>query len=310
MKQKLVTFLTVGVMVGVWLLLFALTGLVDLNAPGGKNQSQASAKAENATAEAADGSLGYDRLVEAVVPATGQTIAVHWGDMGQRLIEAGAIDLAKFESQYGGLSDEQREILQGESLEQITFTSANIQFWTNVLWSLGLTQQSKVLGEGPMKQHEAEYPLGNYASTGGWTLGRKDATELLNSAKLIELTPEQDDLVQRVAEHIFRPCCGNHTAFPDCNHGMAALGLLELLASQGASEQEMYQAALTFNSYSFSTNYITLAAYFAQQNVPWSEIDPAVVLGPEYSSSQGAKQIAAQVGAIPGAPSRGGSCST
>lgn len=62
--------------------------------------------------------------------------------------------------------------------------------------------------------------------------------------------------------HIFRPCCGNSTAFPDCNRGMAVLGLLELLLSQGATEDELYEAARVFNAYAFSETYITLAAYF------------------------------------------------
>ena len=265
---------------------------------------------QSLTAETPTTELRYDQLVRQVAPLSGTTIYVQWADLGQKLVDVGAIDLDKFEAAYRSLSDEQREILQGDSLDQITFTPDNIQFWTNVLWSLGLTQESKVLGEGLMMQRQAEVPLGNYASTGGWTLGSKPATELYNSVRLIELTPEQDEMVFRVAENIYRPCCGNHTAYPDCNHGMAVLGLLELMASQGASEADLYQAALTFNSYAFMDSYISLSAYFALQGVPWSEIDPSYLLGPDYSSSQGIRQVVAQVGPIPGAPGQGSSCST
>ncbi|GAB4430702.1 MAG: hypothetical protein Kow00106_25200 [Anaerolineae bacterium] len=253
--------------------------------------------------------LRYEQLVEQVVPPAGKAIVVHWGDMGRKLVEAGAIDLAKFESRYGGLNAEQRAILQGESLGQITLRPDNVQFWTNVLWALGLTQQSRVLADGPMIQNLARTPLENYASTAGWRLGSKSATALYNSAQLIALTPAQDEMIYRVAEGIFRPCCGNHTAYPDCNHGMAMLGLLELLASQGASEAAMYEAALTFNSYAFASSYIRVAAYWAQHETVWSEVDPALVLGPEYSSLQGAQRVAALVGEIPGAPKSGGSCS-
>jgi hypothetical protein len=143
---------------------------------------------------------------------------------------------------------------------------------------------------------------------GGWTLGSKPATELYSSTRLIDLTPEQDDLVYRVAENVFRPCCGNSTAFPDCNHRMAVLGLLELMASQGATEDELYQAALTFNAYAFSDTYISLAAYFAIQDIPWSDVNVREVLGPDYSGIQGARRIAAAVGPIPSAPVQGGSC--
>ncbi|MBZ0308269.1 MAG: hypothetical protein K8I82_19550 [Anaerolineae bacterium] len=251
----------------------------------------------------------YDALVEQVAPPSGTTIQVYWGDMGQQLIEAGAIDFEAFEELYGGFTEEQLQILQGDDLDHITFTHENIQFWTNVLWALGLTQEGKALSEGSMKRNEAEFPLGNYASTGGWTIGSKPAVELYSSVRLIELTAEQDDLVYSVAENVFRPCCGNHAAFPDCNHGMAVLGLLELLATQGATEQELYQAALAFNSYAFANTYITIAAYFAMQGTDWQAVDPQRVLGYEFSSGQGAQWVAAQVGQIQGIPGQGGSCS-
>ena len=65
---------------------------------------------------------------------------------------------------------------------------------------------------------------------------------------LIKLTQKQQALVDTVSRGIYRPCCGNSAHFPDCNHGMAMLGLLERMASQGASEQDMWKAALTVNS--------------------------------------------------------------
>lgn len=89
---------------------------------------------------------------------------------------------------------------------------------------------------------------------------------------------------------------------------MAVLGLLELMASQGATEDEMYEAALAFNAYSFSDTYIRTAAYFALQDIPWSEVTPQQVLGAEFSSGQGAQRIAAAVGPLQGAPGQSGSC--
>lgn len=253
--------------------------------------------------------LRYDELVEQVLPPDGVTIAVHWGDTGQKLVETGAIDLETFEAISGGLSDEQWRILQDDNVESISLNRDNIRFWTNVLWAMGLTQQSKVLTDGPMAQR-TDIPLGNYASTAGWTVGALPAVDLYNSAQIVTLSAEQDELVYEVAQHIFRPCCGNHTAFPDCNHGMAVLGLMELMASQGAAEDELYQAALAFNSYAFTNTYITTAAYFALQDVDWGDVDVRQILGPEYSSIQGSQQVAAEVGLIPGAPGQSNSCST
>jgi len=216
--------------------------------------------------------------------------------------------LEKFEKNYGGLNSEQEEILGGDDLHQIRFTDENIQFWTNVLWSLGLTQKSKVLTEGPMATNAEQTPIENYASTAGWTLGKKEAMQLYNSRELIALTPEQNEMVYRVAENIFRPCCGNDTAYPDCNHGMAVLGLLELLANQGVGEDEMYEAALAFNSYAFSSTYINAAAYYGQKGEIWADVDAKTVLGQGFSSGQGAAFIAKAVGEIPGAPKKGASC--
>ena len=295
-----------GLLVGVFSLGYALYVVNNVqlvrasSAAGGADQAAVPVSAPSAPT--------YSDFLSEVAPAEGTTLDVVWGDMGQRLVEAGAIDLAKFEDLYGGLSDEQLEIVQGDSLREITFTRSNIQFWTNVLWAFGLAQESSVLAEGPMIQNVDRTPLGNYASTGGWTLGSQPATEIYNSSQLVVLTLEQDALVRRLAENIYRPCCGNSTAYPDCNHGMAVLGLLELMASQGANEHDMYQAALAFNSYAFSNTYVTLAAYFSAQEITWADVPAQEALGAEYSSAQGARQIASEVGEIAGTPGQGASC--
>jgi hypothetical protein len=252
--------------------------------------------------------VSYQELADKVIPVAGKTVLVEWGSMGQKLVQAGAIDMVKFKKIFPELTEEQRQVLEGDDLHQITFTAENIGFWTDVLWALGLTQESKVLSEGPMQQNATSTPLKNYASTAGWTLGKKDAMALYNSGALIELTPEQDELVYQVASNIYRPCCGNSAAYPDCNHGMAVLGLLELMASQGAGEQEMYEAALAFNSYAFADTYINAVAYLIKQGRNWDEVEPKELLGANWSSGQGANFVAKSVGEIPGAPKRGGSC--
>jgi hypothetical protein len=112
---------------------------------------------------------------------------------------------------------------------------------------------------------------------------------------LIVLTPEQQALVERVSQGIFRPCCGNSTYFPDCNHGMAMLGLLELMASNGVSEDEMYRVALQVNSYWFPDTYLTIATYFAKQGILWDKVSPKEALGNQYSSGSGYQRVRALV---------------
>lgn len=178
----------------------------------------------------------------------------------------------------------------------------------NTLWALGLTQKSDVLNKGVMgTQYRKD--LGNFASTGGWTLGAKDSVKLYSSSKVIPLSQEQQARVEKISAGIYRPCCGNPTSFPDCNHGMAILGLIELMASQGFSEDEIYKAALAFNSYWFPQTYIDLAYYFqTKENTPWQNVDPKRILSAQFSSAQGYQAVKQQIENIPGAPKSGGSC--
>jgi hypothetical protein len=90
---------------------------------------------------------------------------------------------------------------------------------------------------------------------------------------------------------------------------MAILGLIELMVSQGYGEEDIYQAALAFNSYWFAQTYIDLAYYFeTTEGTAWAEVDAKKALSAEYSSAQGYQAIKKQIGNIPGTESVGGSC--
>lgn len=176
----------------------------------------------------------------------------------------------------------------------------------NTLWALGLVQKSKVLDAGPMRT--GGNPTANFASTAGWTLGTKPAMELYSSATIIPLTEEQQELVKKIAENVFRPCCGNSTAFPDCNHGMAALGYIEWAVYNGLPENQIYKDLLAFNSFWFPQNYVDMAVYFDKQGTKWKDVDPKSALSANYSSAQGAQRIKQAVQSVPGVSSQGGGC--
>lgn len=253
--------------------------------------------------------LDASSLARRVIPEEGYTVNINWGDTGVKLVQAGGIDMAKYNENY---SDPQyKELLSylTENKNQgITINQENAYFWVNTLWALGLTQQSDVLSEGIMGT-EYKDRVGSFASTGGWTLGNRDAISLFSSSSIIPLTPEQQQFVTKISENIYRPCCGNPTSFPDCNHGMAILGLLELMASQGATEDEMYKASLAFNSYWFSTTYVDLAYYFkTEKGLDWEDVDPKLALSAEYSSAPGYQTIKKEIGNIPGTEQVGASC--
>ena len=257
----------------------------------------------------AGGKLINLSLVEKeVLPEGGIELPVAWGDMGPRLIELGVIDEAKFKEAVK-LTPEQEEILTKGTDKKIMINAANGQFVVDMLWALGLAQKSIVYEEGPMGK-EYKDKAGNFASTGGWSLARGNAMEHLNRYDLIKLTPEQQKKVGEIAQNVYRPCCGNSTWFPDCNHGMAALAIIELLVAGNVDEATIYRKLLGFNSFWFADSYLYVATYFARQGIPWGEVDAKAILGKEYSSAQGAQAIMKKVGQLPNRPTRGGSCGT
>ena len=124
----------------------------------------------------------------------------------------------------------------------------------NLLWAFGLANKNRVLEEGPMMDPRyggAE----RFASTGGWTAGTGDPMSHYSRHSFVTLTAEEQALAEKVAKDTFRPCCKNSAYFPDCNHGMAMLGLLEILAADGADEATLYAAALKANQQWFPEAY-------------------------------------------------------
>ena len=247
-------------------------------------------------------------LKQEVLPQKGYQTSLKWKDLGKKLVESGAIDKQKYEQIFTASSDgaDHMKYMEGSWDENITINEQNARFMVNTLWALGLVNKSKVLDEGPMRGEGIE--TGNMASTGGWTLGTKPAMEIYSSTPIIPLTNEQQDLVKRIAENVFRPCCGNSTYFPDCNHGMAALGYIELAVYNGLSEEQIYKDLLAFNSFWFPQNYIEMAVYFDKQGTKWKNVDPKLALSSAYSSAQGSQRIKQSIQSVPGVGGGGGGC--
>ena len=232
-------------------------------------------------------------LIAEVLPQSGIEIPVIWGDLGKQLTDTGVIDekaLRAVYSQRGGLTQDEEKMFSGADNGKIKITQANSSFILNLLWALGLGNKNDILDKGEI-QDKQYGGAGRFASTGGWTLAKGNAMSHFSKHNFITLTSDQQALVDKVSRNIYRPCCGNSTHFPDCNHGMAMLGLLELMASQRVSEQDMYKTALAVNSYWFPNNYLTIASYFKDQGTDWSKVDPKIVLSFQYSSLPGYQQV-------------------
>lgn len=248
-------------------------------------------------------------ISQEVFAAEGLELPISWGDLGRRMIADGVIDEAKFRALFeGGLSNHDEQMLTGNMDQPVIMTQENSRFILDVLWAFGLANKNDILDHGEMTDPKYGGDASKFASTGGWTLAKGAGFDHYSMHGYVSLTPEQQDLVDKVSRGIYRPCCGNSTHFPDCNHGMAMLGLLELMAKNGATEEEMYKVALQVNAFWFPQTYIDLATYFKEQGQDWSEVDPKVVLGQEYSSAQGYQQTRQKIKSLPKPEQGGGGC--
>jgi len=293
-----------GVIIG-WAIITAST-------PGDKKLIPLTDNASGITAPIAAGSgsscsISSGKLVQS--STGGVILPIRLDDLGKKLVKSGAIDQEKFialYSQQGGLTAEEKSLLDGSENDKIIITEANAGFLLNLFWALGLANKNEILEQGPMVDPRYGSPA-RFASTGGWTLARDDAMLHYSKHSFIELTPEQQALVEKVAKNIYRPCCNNPTHFPDCNHGMAMLGFLGLAASQGANEEQIYEAALILNAYWFPDTYVTLANYFELTGQNEIGATPKYILSSAYSSAAGYNKVLQQI--EPANSGGGGGCS-
>ena len=224
-------------------------------------------------------------------------LPVVWGTIGAELVKTGVIDEDKFSAIYkerGAFTGDYQKLLTGQNNGKLKMTQANAGYLLNLFWALGLGNKNQILEGGEMANPAYGGPA-NFASTGGWTIAKGDPMDHYSRHSFVTLTPAEQLLVDKVSLGIYRPCCGNSTHFPDCNHGMAMLGLLELMASQGVSERDMWKTALAVNTFWFPDNYRTIRTYMKQKGIEWKDVNPQDILGEEYSSAAGYARIASQV---------------
>ena len=249
-------------------------------------------------------------------PPEGYQLNAKYGDIGPKMIEMGVIDLEKFKKTYADsgqpLNEEQLEILSKGSDKKIKITSESSYFFLNFFWAFGLANQTKILTEGDIVKY-GEGQVGGFASTGGWTLTKSgNPMDYYAKRAIVPLSQDQEKLVNEVASNVYRPCCGNSTSFPDCNHGMALLGIFELMAAQGATASEMYEAGKYINSYWFPANAFDVALYFkSKEGKEFKDIDAKTFLSNEFFSANGAQTVKkwlVENGVQEQPPAQGGGC--
>lgn len=259
----------------------------------------------------AAGSTLFDEVAAKVLPERGFPSRITLGDSIVKLVGYGVIDRKKFLAVYqgrGGLPAELEGVLDHPLHKSILLTRQNANYYVNLLWPLGLSNYMSSNRLSPINGKS----LFNLASTGGWDLGKEEnGGAYFNRFSVVALTPEQEALVTKIAENAYRPCCNNSTFYQDCNHGSALLGLLELGAAQGLSEDELWREALAYNSFWFPHNYLQTALYFkAVRGIDWEDADPREIIGKSFSTISGwSANVEGEVKRLGLLPQDGGSLS-
>ena len=257
--------------------------------------------------------IDFSSIAEQVYPAQGFTLPVKWGSIPNQLVDSGALNLSFVEgsliSANQPLTNGELGLLNGTNNGNVTFSHSSALFTLYVLWAVGINNRNPIINNGPvMKYGGSPYDL---ASTGGYgPLGKLS----LGNLSLIDLNVSQQNLVDTIASNVYRPCCNNPAMFPDCNHGAAQLGLIELMASQGKNETQIYNALKEFNSFYYPQQYFDIAVFFNYtQGRSWNSVPANEILGYNFSSATGysnvykaleSSNVLNQVGS-----SSGGSCS-
>lgn len=223
-----------------------------------------------------------------------RSLAVRLGDLGPRMIDAGVIDPERFVAVYRRsgepLTGAQRRALTEGSDEPIALTPRNAHFLLNFFWGVGIGNANPILTQGAMTRRGLS-GISRFASTGGWILGARRPMELYAAFDLIPLDPAQQSRLESVAAGVYRPCCNNPTSFPDCNHGMAMLGLLERMAAEGADEPALYQVALAANRIWYPRQSMGVAVFLSIEENSTPQQVPQRAIGGELFSAAGYRRV-------------------
>ena len=245
--------------------------------------------------------------------AEGDVLEVVVDRLGPQLVAAGAIDPSRFAqacaSAGAPLDVDRLRILGTGSDRPIAFDASSAHFLLNLFWAVGLANANPILTRGPMVQNGFSRIAG-YASTGGWTLTKRPVMAIYARTPLVSLTTQQQERLEEVTSNVFRPCCDNPANFPDCNHGMAMLGLLTRLAADDRDVQALFAAAKAANRHWFPQQSAQLAQFVqASRGIDYTLLDGREAGSRELFAASGFARVTAWLREHGlGAPANGSSC--
>jgi hypothetical protein len=241
------------------------------------------------------GTTEIDVISRSTFPQDGYRIPVILGNIGSQLIEMGVINRTQFAQAHAEmrhpLSAEQMKVFDGTYAGKVFISEENSYFLLNFFWALGLANKNPILDSGLIQKY-SNGEIEVFASTGGWTFASHPINEIFSSQEIIPLNDAQQKIVEEAASRIYRPCCNNPSNFPDCNHGMAMLGLIELMGSQDKNLDEMLEAAKYVAAYWFQEQTLAQAVYFKKaENKEFKDVDANRILSSLYSSASGFNEL-------------------
>jgi len=270
---------TILVLIAGLILVYQLTTIFGKSAEFGSNLSMSGSMLVTKNGD----KVHISKIIESVVPKAGFETNVKWGNVVTKMIKTGVLDPLKLENvlkeRYKQeMRPEWRAILAGKN-ENLKIDSDNAVFMMYILWTLSKSNTNQILFDSPFVKYFKNYNIG--VGKAGY-----------GNVALLQLTPKQQQVAKEVAENANRPCCNNSTAAPDCSHGYSALGLVELMASQDFTKQEIFDTFVKFNSFWFPETYVKNALYFKLvKGKNWNEVNKETVAGKDYSSLGGAYKV-------------------
>ncbi len=261
------------------------TGWLGINLPvlgSGEKGTQASgAFSERIIVTAKGEKIVISDVIEAVTPKAGFATRVRWNDIVVKMVKTGILDPKKLEdiitNRYGQKMNQKWQAILAGGNANLSISKDNAVFMMYVLWTFAKHNENQILSDSPFAKYFKDYDIG---------VGRSG----YGDTRLLALTPGQQTIAKKVAENAYRPCCGNSAAAPDCSHGYAALGLIQLMASQGFLEKEIFETFIKFNSFWFPETYIKNALYVkVTEGTSWKNVSKKLIAGEKYSTLQGSR---------------------
>jgi hypothetical protein len=223
-------------------------------------------------------------LTNTINPPAGFTLPIQYGQVGPNLIQAGVIDAASFRRyfQQNGVSlpDQEMEWLIRGGQEPIIINSRNASFLLTLFWGIGVSNQNPVLNQTSIQ------------NANSWTLGQKSGEDLFSKKSFFTLSAEQQSRLEKIAQTAYQPCSEAPVLAPDNKYSLAALGLLEWMASQNTSPDIMLTALKQVNAFWFPEQTLEQGLFFvATQLKDYATIDPKTLASRAYFSATGFGQV-------------------